>query len=177
MQLTSSTEGSTSAGKFDLLDRLATRLAIWSNWVAGAGLIAMFALIIGDIIGIKLLDHPIPGGIEIVSFLGVVVIGFALGYTQIIKGHTLVDFFIHMMPLKMRAVCESIVTFLSLVVCVILVWRCADYAGILRSSGEVSMTQKLPFYPFVYALSFCFIVLSLCILVALIKAIRKVIVK
>lgn len=137
----------------------------------------MLVLVVGDIIGIKVFDHPVPGGIEIVGFLGVVVIGFALAYTQIIKGHTLVDFFTHLMPKKLRAVCESIVTFFTLVVCIILVWRCADYAGILNSSGEVSMTQKIPYYPFVYALAFCFLVLCLAILVDLIKAFRKVIIK
>lgn len=63
------------------------------NWVAGAGLVIMLALTVADVIAIKIFSSPIPGAIELVSFLGVVVVAFALGYTQQLKGHIQVEFF------------------------------------------------------------------------------------
>jgi TRAP-type C4-dicarboxylate transport system permease small subunit len=41
-------------------------LSKWLNWIAGGGLVLMLALVVGDIIGIKIFAAPIPGGIEYV---------------------------------------------------------------------------------------------------------------
>ena len=47
------------------------------------------------------------------------------------------------------------------------------YANSLRRSGEVSMTQKIPFYPFVYAMAVCFVVTLLVLILDLTKAVVK----
>jgi len=41
---------------------------------------------------------PIVGDFEIISFLGAVVIGFAIPYTSLCKGHIAVDFLLAMLP-------------------------------------------------------------------------------
>ena len=47
------------------LGKIATYVSRWVSWIAGAGLVAMLALTIADIIGIKLFKAPVPGAIEI----------------------------------------------------------------------------------------------------------------
>lgn len=156
------------------IEKYVNLLSKWLYWIAGAGLIAMLGLVIGDIIGIKALAHPIPGGIEVTALLGAVVIGFAIAYVQVLHGHIQVDFFIMKLPPRPRAVVDAIMLFFGIVFFIVLTWRSLDYGRILQVSGEVSMTQKIPFYPFVYGLAFSYFVTTLVLLVEFIKSIMKV---
>ena len=52
------------------------------RWVAGAGLMAMLLLTVADVIGIKLFKTPVPGAIEMVGFMGVVVVAFWLNQAR-----------------------------------------------------------------------------------------------
>jgi TRAP-type C4-dicarboxylate transport system permease small subunit len=173
LQVTSTRAQASAHGWLVRLDNASRKISTWLNWVAGAGLIGMMVLVVADIVGIKALSHPIPGGIEVVAFLGVVVIGFAMAYTQVLKGHILVDFVVTKFPKKVQVVLEVFVLFLSFATFLILTWRCIDYGLILQRSGEVSMTQKIPFYPFIYALALCALSLSFTLFVDLIKVIQK----
>ena len=145
----------------------------WLFWIAGAGLIAMLVLVVADIIGIKALAHPIPGGIEVTAFLGVVVIGFAIAFVQVLHGHIQVDFIIMKLPPRPKAIIDAIMTFFGMAFFILLAWRSWDYANIIHNTGEVSMTQKIPFYPFIYALAFCYLVTFLVLAIEFSKAIMK----
>ena len=161
------------SSKTGRLEKFANSFSNWLNWGAGVGLVAMLALTVADIIGIKLFKHPIPGGIEIVAFLGVVVAGFAMAYTQVLRGHIHVEFVVMRLPKRAQGVISAFVTLLGLALFVLLAWRSYDYGLALRAAGEVSMTQRIPFYPFVYALAFCCVPLCLVLLVEFLKSIMK----
>jgi TRAP-type C4-dicarboxylate transport system permease small subunit len=160
--------------KIKRVEKYTTLLSRWFYWIAGAGLIGMLALVVADIIGIKAFSHPIPGGIEVTAFLGVVVIGFAIAFVQVLHGHIQVDFIVMKLPPRARAVIEVFTTFLGIAFFVVLAWFTMDYGRILQASGEVSMTQKIPFYPFIYALAACYLVTFLVLLVEFSKMIMKV---
>jgi TRAP-type C4-dicarboxylate transport system permease small subunit len=74
------------------LDRGIVLLSTLLLWIAGAGLVGMPLLIVADVIGIKILSNPVPGGIELVTFFAVIAIAFAVAYTQAMRGHVAVDF-------------------------------------------------------------------------------------
>ncbi|MBN1369953.1 MAG: TRAP transporter small permease [Dehalococcoidaceae bacterium] len=135
------------------------------NWVAGIGLVAMLALTFADVIAVKVFKSPIPGAIEMVSFLSVVVVAFAIAYTQQLKGHIQVEFFVSRLPVKLRSFIGILVTAAGIALFALLAWRSFEYARVLQLSGEVSMTQRIPFYPFVYAIAFCCI--PVCLQLAL----------
>lgn len=156
------------------LEKYVRKISLWFNWIAGGGLVLMLLLVVGDIIGIKVFSAPIPGAIELVAFLGVVVIGFAVAYTQVLHGHINVDFIVMKFPPRFAAVIDVLMLILGMVFFILLAWRSFDYGYILQSSGEVSMTAKLPFYPFVYGMALCFLVTFLVILVEFFKSIMKV---
>jgi len=156
------------------LEKYVRKISLWLNWVAGGGLVFMLLLVVGDIIGIKVFSAPIPGAIELVAFLGVVVIGFAVAYTQVLHGHINVDFIVMKFPPRVAAVIDVLMLFLGMSFFILLAWRSFDYGYILQSSGEVSMTAKLPFYPFVYGMALCFLVTFLVLLVEFFKSIMKV---
>jgi TRAP-type C4-dicarboxylate transport system permease small subunit len=157
-----------------ITEKYVNKLSLWLNWIAGGGLVLMLALTVGDIVGIKIFSAPIPGAIEFVAFLGVVVIGFAIAFTQSIHGHIRVDFIVLKFPPRLAAVVDVIMLILGMSLFILLAWRSFDYAYILQRSGEVSMTQKLPFYPFVYGMALCFAVTFLVLAVEFIKSVFKV---
>ena len=141
--------------------------------IAGAGLVGMLVLIVADVIGIKIVSRPVPGGIEYVSFLAVVAIAFAVPHTQVLKGHVAVDFVVEKFPRRSKLVIDTVMVFFSVCLMALLAWYSFKYAGGLRSSGEVSMTQKIPFYPFVYGMAVCFVCLLLVLIMDLVKSISK----
>lgn len=142
-------------------------------WMAGIGLTAMLLIIVADIIGIKILSNPVPGGIEIVSFLAVVAVALAIPYTQVMHGHVAVDFIVEHFPRRMRSVVGTVTGVLSVVVIGFLTYYSFDYAGSLRASGEVSMTQNIPFYPFVYAMAVAFLATLVVLILQLVRTFAK----
>jgi len=141
--------------------------------VAGAGMVAMLALIVADVIGIKLFKWPIPGGIEVVGFLGVVVTAFAIAYTQLIRGHIQVEFLFMRLPKRWRGGVSAFVSLLGLALFVLLAWRSGQYAYVLQKTGEVSMTQGIPFYPLVYAIALTCIPVCLALLLGFLRSVAK----
>jgi TRAP-type C4-dicarboxylate transport system permease small subunit len=115
----------------------------------------------------------VPGGIEIVSFLAVVAIGFAVPYTQVVHGNVAVDFVIEKVPSRPKAIVDAFTAFLSVCLMVLLAYYSFKYAGKLRTTGEVSMTQKIPFYPFVYGMALAFMVTTVVLIAQLVKTIAK----
>ena len=165
------------SGKIDRLEKFANSSSNWLNWVAGAGLVGMLSLTMADIIGIKLFSWPIPGGIEIVAFLGVVVTAFAIAYTQVLRGHIKVEFVVMRLPKRVQGGIAALVSLLGLALFALLAWRSYDFGRVLQVTGEVSMTQRIPYYPFVYAIAFCCIPVCLVLLVEILRSVAKAVKK
>ena len=101
-------------------------------WIAGAGLVGMLLLIVADVIGIKIFSRPVPGGIEIVSFLAVVAIAFAVAYTQVMQGHVAVDFIVEKFPRRAKLIIDVIMIFFSVCLFALMAWYSFKYAGKLQ---------------------------------------------
>ncbi len=155
------------------LDRLVHALSRWFNLVAGAAVVGMLGLVVTDIIGVKLFKAPIPGAIEIVGYLGIIVVAFAIAHTLVIRGHIQLEFFTMRLPPRIQAGVLAVVNLLNLALFAIIAWQSYEFAAVLRATGEVSMTQRIPFYPFVYAIALCCVMVCLVMLTDVIKQIRK----
>jgi TRAP-type C4-dicarboxylate transport system permease small subunit len=157
------------------LDRSAKLVSKWIVWVGGAGVIIMLALTVVDIIGVKIFNTPVPGSIEIVAFLGVVITAFGMAFTQAEHGNIQVEFFVTRLPERIRAACGVFTSLMGITLFAILAWQSVKYGISLQQSGEVSMTSRIPFYPFVYAIAFCCIPVCFVLLVEMMKYIMKVV--
>ena len=166
-------ESGPSDGVMARLDRYVSVLTRILFAIAGIGLVGMLALIVADVIGIKVFSRPVRGGIEIVSFLSVVAIAFAVAQTQAMRGHVAVDFIVEKFPRRAKLVIDVVMLVFSVGLFAVLAWHSFKYGMKLRQTGEVSMTQKIPFYPFVYAMGVCFVVTCLVLVMDLVKAIQK----
>jgi len=157
----------------DRLDKIAKIFSKWVSWVAGLGLVSMLALTVADIIGVKLFRSPIPGAIETVAFLGVVITAFSIAYTQSQRAHIQVEFFVIRLPVRLKAGVAAFTSLLGIILFALLSWQSLDYGYTLQSAGEVSMTSRIPFYPFVYAIAFCCVPVCLVLLVEFLKSVMK----
>lgn len=166
-------EAGSDKGILGALEKYLVRLSEVFYWIAGAALVGMLLLVVADIIGIKALSRPVPGGIEIVTFLSVVAIGFAISYTAVMHGHVAVDFVVDKLPNRPKLVISSVTVFFSVCLMAVLAYYSFKYAGTLKASGEVSMTQKIPFYPFIYGLAVCWVLTTLVLIRELAQTITK----
>jgi TRAP-type C4-dicarboxylate transport system permease small subunit len=159
------------SGKMASLEKFARTLGNWLNGIAGAGMVAMLALIVADIIAAKAFKWPIPGGIEMVGFLGVVVIAFSIAHTQVLRGHIEVEFVTARLSKTAQKVIACIIHLFGMTLFAVLAWTSFNYAYSLQVGGEVSMTQEIPFYPFVYGIAFCAISVFLVLLAQLFRTV------
>ena len=157
--------------KLEKFEKFTSRFSHYLNWIAGIGIVAMAALIVADIIGNKVFKSPLPGGIEYIGFLGVVVIAFAIAQTQFLRGHIEVEFIVEYFPKKVQRWLSIFVYICLLALWAVIAWRCIDFGLVLQNSGEVSMTERIPFYPFVYAIAFCCIPTFMVMLIQLIRVV------
>ncbi|MFA5760831.1 MAG: TRAP transporter small permease [Dehalococcoidales bacterium] len=157
------------------LDKWGKSISNWIVWIGGAGVILMLALTVADIIGVKIFKTPVPGAIEIVAFLGVIITAFGMAYTQAEHGNIQVEFFVTRLPKRIRAILGVFTSLLGITLFALLAWQSVRYGINLQQSGEVSMTSRIPFYPFVYAIAFCCIPVCFVLIVEMMKNIMKVV--
>lgn len=133
----------------------------------------MLLLVIVDVIGGKVFHRPIPGGIELTAFLSVVVISFAIAETQVMRGHIEVEFLVSRLPKVAQRAVACIIYPLAILLFALIAWESFDFGYSLQFSGEVSMTQRLPFYPLLYGIAFSASVVCLVLVVQYIKALNS----
>ena len=157
---------------FNRFEKVVTSIAGWLNWVALASLMAMVALVLIDICGNKFFKVPLTGGIELVSLLSVVAISFAIAQTQVAHGHIEVEMLVRKLPRTVQKVISFIVHCFSISLFAVLMWQSYTYGLSLQASGEVSMTLHIPYYPFVWGLGFCSLVVVLVLIMQMLKMLR-----
>lgn len=138
-------------------------------WIGGCFLVAMIVLTCTNIF-LRLVWVPVKGTFELMGFFGAIVTAFALGYTQIKKGHIAVDLFIHSFSQKTRRVLTLINSLICTVFFAFVSWQITKYAEILRTSGEVTETLRFAYYPFTYAVAVGCAVLALVFLTEFLKS-------
>ncbi len=121
-------------------------------YVAGAVLAVMIILTCANIF-FRIVWLPIRGTFELMGYMGAVVTAFALGYTQMKKGHIAVDILILGFPPKVRRLLDGINSLICFGFFSIVAWQIARYATNLWRTGEVTETLRIIYYPFTYAVA------------------------
>ncbi|MEW6276494.1 MAG: TRAP transporter small permease [Bacillota bacterium] len=156
------------------------KLSNWLNktlaWVAGGALIVMMTLSVANIV-LRLAHRPLGGTAEAVGWLAALTAAFALGYTQIHRGHVAIDFLVERLPRGPRAVVDTLTSFAATAFFALAAWRVASYAHRLGQLGKLSETMHISFFPFTYAVAFGFACFALVLLVDGLKSVKGVIQK
>lgn len=163
--------------KLERFEKFTTKFSNWLNWIAGIALVAMLALTVVDIVGAKFFTCPVPGAVEVTGFLSVVLISFAIAYTQVLHGHVRVEFFTMRTSQRVQGIIGAIIWLLSFALFAVLAWQSYKFGRVLQISGEVSPTEEIPFYPFVYGIAFACIPVCLVLVVEFLKSLAKAVKK
>lgn len=151
---------------FEKISLIVNRLMIW---VAGLFLVAMIGLACANIL-FRLVWVPIAGTYELMGFFGAVAAAFALGFTQLKKGHISVDILVLYFSKTTRRFLTAVNSLICAVFFVLFAWQISKYGRTLSSTGEVTQTLNIIYHPFVYAVSAGCAALSLTFLVGFLKS-------
>jgi TRAP-type C4-dicarboxylate transport system permease small subunit len=140
--------------------------------LGGIAVLALMALATGNVV-LRIFHLPFRGAYEVVSFLGAIVIAFALGYTQKRKDHIVVDILTDKFPKKLNRILDGVNYFVTMIFFAIISWQIYIWGMKILESGELSETLKIIYHPFIFCVSFGFAVLSLTLLIDFLKNLRK----
>lgn len=148
------------------MTKITRQLVDLMNYLAGLSILAMMLLTCADVL-LRLFKHPILGAYELVGLLGALTIAFAIPATTLNKGHVAVDFMVEKLPPPAQKICIIMANLLSLSLFALIAWQSFLYADMLRSTGEVTLSLQMPFYPIVYAISAASLLVCIVLLLEL----------
>lgn len=156
------------------LRRFIHSLSQWVSWIAAVALAGMMLLTCSDVV-LRYFGYPILGSFEITGFLGAVVAGLAIAYTQTLRGHISIEFIVSRFPQRTQAVIDSITCLLSIGVFALLAWQCSARGTTLWELGQVSETLEMPFFPFLYVVAFGCSMMCLVLLLDFISSLTRLV--
>jgi len=119
------------------------------------------------------------GGLPVgVGFLSAIVVAFALGYTQIKRGHVAIDIVMSRFPPRAQAIIDSIIYLISMVLFGLIAWQVADLAGHHWKTGTTAESLwNIVFFPFMYMTALGCVLLCLVLLVDFLKSLAQAVKK
>ncbi len=121
------------------------RCTLYMSYIGMILLIPMMLLTSGEVVGRAVWSQPIPGSIELSSYLLASFILLGLAYTQQVKGHVRVTMFVSRLPEKWGLVLDVFTSLLSLFIIAVMAWQ-----GWVVGMEErtVSDMLRIPQFPF-----------------------------
>ena len=125
-------------------------------------LIPMMLLTAGDVIGRAVWSKPIPGTVELSSYMLAFFILLGVAYTQQVKGHVRVAMLVSRLPERVGGVLDVFTTLLSIFIIAILAWQGWVVGIEERAVSDMLRVPQLPFRLLV-SVAACFLCLELLI--------------
>lgn len=125
--------------------------------ISGLTLAFMLLFTLTDVV-MRAFGKPIVGDFEVISFLGAVVVGFAIPYTTLLKAHVMVDFLIEKLPKNVSDGMQVATRVMGIALFLWISWNFVDMSLDLIKSKEVTPVFRLPYYPITFGLAFCCLV-------------------
>jgi len=136
--------------------------------VAGVTLIGMVVLTCTNVL-LRCVWIPVKGVYELMGFFGAILTAFALGSTQIKRGHIGIDIVVNQFSARTQRVLNGINCFICMVFFALAGWQIAVWATTIWRTGEVTETLRIIFHPFIYGVALGCIILCLVFFVDLLK--------
>ena len=152
-----------------ILEKISNFLNQVLLWIAGLFLLAMITITAANIV-IRFFWLPIRGTFELMGYFGAVVTAFALGYTQIKRGHIAVDIVVLKFSEKTQRYLHAVNHLICMVFFIIVTRQVFKYASILWETGEVTETLQIVYYPFTYAVALGSLIMAFTFFVDFLKS-------
>ena len=133
-------------------------------------LIPMMLLTTGDVIGRAVWARPIPGTVELSSYMLAVFILLGVAYTHQVKGHVRVSMLVSRLPKGAELALDLFTTLLSLFIIAVLGWQ-GWVVGI--EERTVSDMLRIPQFPFRLMISVAAVFLCLELIIDLADSLRR----
>jgi len=159
----------------DKFDKFNRRVSSGFEWVALFGLLLIVVVTCIDVVGSKAFRWPLPGAVDITNLSQIVAIAFAIAFTQIIGRHVRVEFFVSRLPGRAQGVINSAVSLLILALFILIIWRSCVLGQSLQTTGQVSLSARIPLYPFAYGIALASIPVCLVIFVEFLSSLAQVV--
>jgi TRAP-type C4-dicarboxylate transport system permease small subunit len=117
------------------------------NIIGITGILVMIVIIMTNIFS-RFFGESFAGTYELVQLTSVLVISFAILYTQIKKMHIVVNIVLVRLPQRIKAICYRFACFISAGICAVLAGTCYIYAWRNWLIGEHTATLKIFLPPF-----------------------------
>jgi TRAP-type C4-dicarboxylate transport system permease small subunit len=132
------------------------------TWVASGALGMMILFVVINVLTRFLFKKPLPGSIEIIELVAVVIVFFSMAYTEARRGHIYVELVVSQLPKRTQAILASIMYLLAAAFFAAMGWR----GGVLAFSYLFPVFRdtyvlSIPFAPFMFVIAFGSLVLAL----------------
>ncbi len=124
------------------------------SYIGGAALTFMMLITVADVV-LRAGGRPILGTYEIVAFSLAIVIGFTIPKVSIDRGHVYMEIILDKVSKRGKAILNTFTRLLCLILFAVVGYNLFLIGNELITSGEVSSTLKLPFYPIAYGVGVC----------------------
>jgi len=128
-----------------MIRKIIQRCTLYMSYVGMVLLFPMMLLTSSEVIGRAVWSQPIPGSLELSSYMLAAFILLGLAYTQQVKGHVRVTMFISRLPQRWGLLLDVITTLLSLFIIAVMAWQ-GWVVGIKEQT--VSDMLRIPQFPF-----------------------------
>lgn len=132
------------------LERFNSSLSGWTAAVGFAAVVFMVALTALDVLGSKLFLLPVPGALDMMALAQLIAVSFAAALTLIEQRHVAVEFFVLLLPKRLRTLIDCAVQLLGLALFAVLAWQLANLGSFYQDGNETSPTIRIPLGPFAY---------------------------
>jgi TRAP-type C4-dicarboxylate transport system permease small subunit len=138
----------------EISEKIAKGLADKFNAVAMCSTVLMLILLVVDIVGTKFFHWPLPGSVDLIGELLMLVAAFGMAQTEILRKHIRVDFLVSRLSARLRNMLFCVGAILGFGIFVLLIVSSVQYAKRLFLSGEKSFNLQWPLYPLPAILAF-----------------------
>jgi TRAP-type transport system small permease protein len=150
------------------------KISHFLNSISFVILFFLMTLTVTDIVLRKIFNIGIFGTLEISEFMMVAIVFFSLAECELEDRYVTVDLLVKKLSLKSRVAMDAFVKFLGFILYCFITIAVISYAGVIRSSGEVSQDLLIPRYPIIYIVALVLILFCAVILFRLVLALNEV---
>jgi TRAP-type C4-dicarboxylate transport system permease small subunit len=157
------------------LERFNRRLSDVLEWIGLAAMLLVMLITCVDVIGAKVFLWRLLGAIDMVMLSQIVATAFAAGTTLFLRRHIEVELVHQLLPRRVRAAIESLVSLIGLGFFVVIVWQLCVLGHNFYVSGEYSATARIPYYPFAYGIAVGCVPVCLILLLDFFKSLGRIV--
>jgi TRAP-type C4-dicarboxylate transport system permease small subunit len=139
--------------------------------------VVMMFLTVAHSLGRYALKTPMPGIVEVSSLMLCTMIFLSIAFTQTVKGHIVIGTIVDRFSERTQAIIDSCTHLIGLALGILAI-RMTFVEGLyMMGTGDVTLTLRIPFYPFYFVVGFGWALFCLAMLVSVIHFIYRAVKK